>query len=250
MASRLVGKKVKVRVERVLDGTVYASLVDRVAAPAAPITAEGLAEKPTRASRAQKPTAAAEVPAASVEVGEAEAAEAEPEPGTAEEETEAAEEVAAEAEPEGEGGDRPKRKRTRRGSRGGRRHRKTPAAAAADGEVSAAQDGEQPGAGPRIHLPDVSLGEPELTEQSANGGESTPRRRSRSRRRPAQAAAAEIGQSGNGASAEAEPPAAEEPVADGEPKRKRTRRGSRGGRRHRKTPASVAADGGESQPEE
>ena len=48
-AARLVGKKVKVRVERVMDGTVYASLVGAApAATSAPITAEGLAEKPTR----------------------------------------------------------------------------------------------------------------------------------------------------------------------------------------------------------
>src|SRR5207244_4649843 len=43
-AARLVGKKVKARVERVLDGTIYASLVGgAVAETAAPITAEGLA---------------------------------------------------------------------------------------------------------------------------------------------------------------------------------------------------------------
>ena len=64
-APRLVGKKVKVRVERVLDGTVYATLVDaaRRRPRPAPITAEGLAEKPTRAPRTGAETAAAPAPA-------------------------------------------------------------------------------------------------------------------------------------------------------------------------------------------
>ncbi|HWH55548.1 MAG TPA: Rne/Rng family ribonuclease, partial [Gaiellaceae bacterium] len=49
-ASKLVGKKVKVRVERILDGIAYAVLVDPApkAAPV-PLTAEAQAEKPTRA---------------------------------------------------------------------------------------------------------------------------------------------------------------------------------------------------------
>ena len=54
-AANLVGKKVKVRVERVLNGTAYATLVQ----PATkkddvPITAESEAEKPTRAPRKKK----------------------------------------------------------------------------------------------------------------------------------------------------------------------------------------------------
>ncbi len=54
-AAKLVGKKAKVRVERVLDGVAYATALNGVEAPASPITFESEAEKPTRApSRAKK----------------------------------------------------------------------------------------------------------------------------------------------------------------------------------------------------
>ena len=55
--SKLVGKKVKVRIERVLNGAAYATLVQTAAQTAkmdAPITAESEAEKPTRAPRKKK----------------------------------------------------------------------------------------------------------------------------------------------------------------------------------------------------
>src|SRR5207247_7246241 len=52
-AAGLVGKKVKVRIERALDGAAYGSLVGRQA-PEGPITAEGGAEKPTRKPPARK----------------------------------------------------------------------------------------------------------------------------------------------------------------------------------------------------
>ena len=47
-AARLVGKKAKVRIERVLDGVAYATLVAGGKQQEEPITAEGEAEKPTR----------------------------------------------------------------------------------------------------------------------------------------------------------------------------------------------------------
>ena len=51
-ASKFVGRKVKVEIVRVLDGTAYATLVDPAPPkPAAPISAEVQAEKPTRAPR-------------------------------------------------------------------------------------------------------------------------------------------------------------------------------------------------------
>ena len=54
-AAKLVGKKAKVRIERVLDGVAYATALNGVEAPAEPITFESEAEKPTRApSRAKK----------------------------------------------------------------------------------------------------------------------------------------------------------------------------------------------------
>ena len=56
-AAKLVGKKAKVRVERVLDGVAYAALLAAAETPAEPITFESEAEKPTRApSRAKKAT--------------------------------------------------------------------------------------------------------------------------------------------------------------------------------------------------
>src|SRR5207249_1824463 len=53
-AGKLVGKKVKVRIERVLDRTAYATLVDKKEKAEAPITAEREAEKPTRKPAAKK----------------------------------------------------------------------------------------------------------------------------------------------------------------------------------------------------
>src|SRR5439155_17736297 len=81
----LVGKKAKVRIERVLDGTAYATLTAGAAKRDQPITAESEAEKPTRKPPARKgqPKAAELEPEVEVEVeAEAEAEEeavAEPE---------------------------------------------------------------------------------------------------------------------------------------------------------------------------
>jgi ribonuclease G len=212
-ASKLVGKKVKVRVERVVGGTIYAALVDAPSHEPAPITAEGLAEKPTRGptkkapAPEKKPAAPVEEHTAEeevVEVVEAEAVEAGAEPATDDE--------------------KPKRKRTRRGSRGGRRRRKPATAAAADAN-GAVDEETLKAAGPRIHLPDPGLGTESSAEETENGGAA---QRKRSRPEP---------------EAAPEQPAAEEEAAAGETPekpRKKTRRGSRGGRRRRKTPAAAA----------
>ncbi|HEY2939609.1 MAG TPA: Rne/Rng family ribonuclease [Gaiellaceae bacterium] len=133
-ASRLVGKKAKVRIERVLDGTAYATLTGAPAESAAPITAEGEAEKPTRKPPAKKGRKETPEPEPTDEA-EAEAV-SEPEP-----------ELEAEAGPDAE--QKPKKK-TRRGSRGGRRRRKKPESVSAAG----AENGEAP----KIHLPDPALG--------------------------------------------------------------------------------------------
>ncbi len=189
-AAKLVGKKVRVRVERVLNGTAFATLSGAPDLAVAAITAEGLAEKPTRASRSRK---AAEAPPA--ETAEETAVEA----------VEAVEAVKAVAAETGEEPAAPKKKRTRRGSRGGRNRRKKPAAAA--GAPTAAAETEAPTATeepltPKIHLPAADLGaDPAL--DGANGDEAT-----------AEAAT---------------------------PKKKKTRRGSRGGKRRRK-PAAVSAE--------
>jgi ribonuclease G len=191
-AAKLVGKKVKVRVDRVLDGVAYASLVTPAKAGAGdgPITAESEAEKPTRAPRRKK--AETDEPAAK-------AAEVEPEPD---------EEAVAVAEPEAEAEapsadasatDEKPKKKTRRGTRGGRNRRRKPAGAtaAANGEPQAAPVAT-------IHVPDEALGRE------------------------------------NGEAAASETPAGtegEQPV-----KKKKTRRGSRGGRNRRKKPASATTE--------
>ncbi|HYX76618.1 MAG TPA: hypothetical protein VE757_05520, partial [Gaiellaceae bacterium] len=190
-ASKLVGKSVKVRIERFVDGTAYASLASKAKDAAEPITAEGQAEKPTRKPPTRK-TVAPDEPAKE-KPAEEEPAEEQPE--------QAAEETAPE-EP------KPKKK-TRRGSRGGRgRKKKTPAAA----EATAAPDGAgKDGAAstPKIHIPEPTLGEaaPEPEPVSANG--------------------------------DSQPEAEEQP----KPKKK-TRRGSRGGRNRKKKPAATASTNG------
>jgi ribonuclease G len=194
-AAKQVGKTAKVRVERVVDGVGYGSLVGGKKAPEEPLSAESAAEKPTRKPPTKKH--AEEQPEA--EAGdEAEAPVEEPEAEF--EEAEGAEEPGAE---------QPAKKKTRRGSRGGRRRKKKPAGADAAAESETEASGESNGEGPKIHVPDPSLGREEPEEA------------------PAEASA-------NGAEA-----------ADGDqPKpKKKTRRGSRGGRRRRKAPAASDAPG-------
>jgi ribonuclease G len=272
-AARLVGKKVKVRVERVFDGTIYATLtVAPSTAPAQlePITAEGLAEKPTRASARKGAAEAASAPAEPEGPAQAEGpagpeSEAAAAPGPETELAALEAEVAGEdgeAEAMQEAGGQAPRKRTRRGSRGGRRRRKPLDAAggsengAGPGEDTASADedpaaaDEDPAAAPRIHAPDRSLGTDGAEEPSDNGDQPARRRRSRSRRRPAGQ-----GEPAAAAAMVAEPAASEEQAhdgsqpaeaagseADGEPKKKKTRRGSRGGRRRRKSPAAASSE--------
>jgi ribonuclease E len=207
-ASQLVGKKVKVRIERVLDGTAYAALVQTTPGKQPPeaITAEAEAEKPTRKPPARK-SAKAEVaeeapPAAEAEMAEEEeAAVEEPVEAVAAEEAESAEESA--------------RRKTRRGSRGGRR-RKKPGEGAVGAETEeleaspAEPDEEAPEEAPaaevRIHVPSEELGR-EDEEEDAEG---TP--------------------AGEG--------------ADGSTPKRRTRRGSRGGRNRRKKPTAASDENG------
>jgi ribonuclease G len=222
-AASLVGKKAKVRVGRVLDGTVFAALAGAKTAEG-PITFESEAEKPTRApgrSRA-KPEPAA-LPADPEEVDAAD----DQEPEAAAEEPSEEETVASSA-----------RKKTRRGSRGGRRKSKAavPETAAAaeseattgDAEAEEALEEPTPAARPRrtrapkIHVPER---EPAAAEAPSNG-------------RAATVAADEP------AAAEAEVESAETPGDEaGERPRKRTRRGTRGGRNRRKKTAEEAGGG-------
>jgi ribonuclease G len=191
-AASMVGKRVKVRVERVLDGTAYAVQVRTGGGGEEPLTAEAAAEKPTRAPAKRKGAA---VPA------ELEAPEVEAEADT-EAEDEVTEEPSAEEKP---------KKKTRRGTRGGRKRKKKPAVVA-EGEAAAVAEEpstEEPsgdGAGPRIHVPPADLGEPEAAEEAP----------------PVEAVSA------NGDAAEERP-------------KKKTRRGSRGGRKRKKKPATAVS---------
>jgi ribonuclease G len=124
-AGKLVGKKVNVQIERVLDGTAYATLVTKTTDADEPITAEGEAEKPTRRAPAKK------VAAAQVEAEEADEAEGDDDVVADEAQPAAAPTAGEEAKP---------KKKTRRGSRGGR-GRKKPATAATNGAALRADGG-------------------------------------------------------------------------------------------------------------
>jgi ribonuclease G len=162
-AAKLVGKKVKAQIERVLRDAAYATLVAKEEAAEEPITAEGEAEKPTRAPAKKKPEVA-----------------------------------------ESTDGDEPKpKKKTRRGSRGGR-GRKKPVAAT---------NGAQPQpVTAKIHVPAPDLGEAEAEE------------------------AAEAGEAG-----EVEAAPASEDGAEAPKPKKKTRRGTRGGRNRKKKTTTTAA---------
>jgi ribonuclease G len=235
-AAGLVGKKVKVRIERVLDGTAYATVVETAAAKKAkqlaPLTAESEAEKPTR----KPPTRKAAVTDA---VQEEAAEDVEAVLEVADEEIEAAPlEVADEAPaapgPGADADEQPKpKKRTRRGSRGGRKRKKAGAAAASSNGAEVSSEPDEPALeaesepehelepvdapAVRIHVPDDAFGRVEELEPQTE---------------PI-----------------AEPIAAETPGEESvEPAarpKKRSRRGSRGGRgRKRKTAgARTASDG-------
>ena len=246
-AAKRVGKKATVSVGRVLEGQAFATLVGGEA-PAAPITFESEAEKPTRAPSRRRTGETKPAPAEEETV-------AVDEPEETGEPVEPADEVEMEADTaEGQDGEASAsaKKRTRRGSRGGRRRKKSSAAAAAAGESEAeveTPEAEEVAVGepeptaekapasprprrktPRIHVPDAHPDEP---AQGAEGAG------------PADEARADEATSRNGEPAEAAP----EPD-DGEPEvavtpRKRTRRGSRGGRnRKRKTPAAAEGEEG------
>jgi ribonuclease G len=211
-AAKQVGKKVSATVGRVLDGVAYATIADG-AKPETPITFEAEAEKPTRAAPAKKTTPATS-PGRAPATKRKPAAEAEPEtepeideePATDEEPTA---EVAVAAEGEEAA---PKKKRTRRGTRGGRARKKpaSTATAAESPETDGAPAGEPaPRAVPRIHVP------------------------------PVEPTAAADEEEQEGAVADVAPPEADAaPAADGVPKRKRTRRGTRGGRKRKKPAAN------------
>jgi ribonuclease G len=196
--SGMIGKKVRARIERVMDGTAYATLVSPAPRVEDPITAEEEAERPTRRRRTKGvEEAAVEAPFGG-------------EPEEVDEEEEEAVDVTGVEEAAAPAEEKPKRK-TRRGTRGGRGRKRKPAQAAAAATNGSgpteepAAAGAEPGPSPaRIHLPPATLGE---EPESVNGA--------------AEAAASDGGEE-----------------QQQKPKRK-TRRGTRGGRnRKRKTGAT------------
>jgi ribonuclease G len=237
-AAKLVGKKVKVRVTAVTEDTAWAELLTPVEPVDEPLTAEAEAEKPTRVKR----------PSSRKKSGDTETVEDESEDlelDDLEDETEAEDAVAEQPDAPVDGDDVPvtPKKRTRRGSRGGRNRKKKTAtatgtggaiaaAAANGGEVREVSDTaapdtaapidepadeptDEPG-GPVIHVPGRDLG----TEE---GDEPTPvkkktRRGSRGgkNRKKKTAAASGVGAALATAEVDAEPEAEEAAVADEE----------------------------------
>jgi ribonuclease G len=256
-AASSVGKKPKVRIERVLDGTAYASLVRRAVKVPEPLTAEAEAEKPTRKPPARKASAAVGEEPGEVEeieeieeideVGEA------PEPAGPEPEDAAEPDV---AEPEAEGDEEadgdatatgPAKKKTRRGSRGGRKRKKP----APGGAGEAATDG-----GEAVEGADAEAGAdealPEPLEMPAPTRERAPKRAT------IHVPSGDLGEKPEEGKADGAPEKAAEVTGEASaeggptPVKKKTRRGSRGGKK-RKKPAGTAAaatNGAEAEGEE
>jgi ribonuclease G len=168
-AAGMVGKRVKARITRVLDGIAYAEATAGVAEAEPPITAEAMAEKPTRARRSRSTKKADEKakPAEKAAAVEVEPAEEEAEP-----------EAVVEEQPTD--GTQPKKKKTRRGSRGGRRRKKKPAAAAEAAEAAETGAGPSENGQPEtppvlIHAPDRELGA--AAKDGETGAEEQPKRK-------------------------------------------------------------------------
>ena len=251
-AANRVGKKATVVIGRVLEGQAFATPFGGEA-PAAPITFESEAEKPTRAPAKRRSGDTKAVQAETATVVE-ESEEQERDAEAAEPVTETAPERETETAAEADDGEAaaPAKKRTRRGSRGGKRRRK-PAAqtdgaaaeAVEEGEVgaeieTATEDGattepERPAPRPRkrtprIHVPDADGSPAEEVEAPVVEAELVARNGDTDE--PAsddEPASGEVSENGEGAA----------------PARKRTRRGSRGGRnRKRKPPATADGETG------
>jgi ribonuclease G len=215
-AAKLVGKKAKAVVGAVLEGQLLARLADAPELTGSAITFESEAEKPTRAP-ARRKGAEAPVP------GEATLDELLLEEQT---EQEADAELEAETVADGE----PSKKKTRRGARGGRRRKKAPAAE--QPEVS-----EEP-----VAVDGKAAAEPvEAAPAPAK------------RRRPKIHVPPEDESNGDSATAEPAPAVADDPEAaeNGQPEapKKKTRRGTRGGRKRKKPTAASEGTGETPEPD-
>ena len=206
-AAKLVGKKVTVKVAAVGFEAAYAELTEALSAADQPLTAEAEAEKPTRPVR--KPAAKTAVAT-------------EPAEDTADEDAVAS---ADDASADGDAQVAPKAP-SRSRSRSRSRRPATPRTAADGDDVAADADAE--------------------TDVATDDGPAARPSRPPRQKRPAPAtASADAGAGDSDDSDDGEDDAVgttPELGPDGLPKKKRTRRGSRGGRNRRKRPA-VAADG-------
>jgi ribonuclease G len=232
-AASQVGKRVKVRVERVLDGRAYAVAIRKTKAAPEPLTAEGEAEKPTRKPPARKGATAAKEsePAEEEPAVEAE----EPDAETESKDTPEAEEASPQAPAA--------KKKTRRGSRGGRKRKKPPVAAGAVEAGGASAEAPESSRGVTIHIPGDDLG---------RGGKAEPVEKTPAEPEPqateepptAEAAqeTAVSAEPGRGSSASPTTLAAE---AEAPKPKKKTRRGSRGGKNRKKKPAAAPQNGAE-----
>jgi ribonuclease G len=234
-AAKLVGKKVEVVVGRALEGRAFAMLADVDGGPA-PITFEGEAEKPTRAPARRKGADAVD-----------DASEAEPPEGAVEEPLEAGAAEDGTPSADGDAQPAPARKRTRRGSRGGRRRKK---AAPEAGEAAAAVEAADDDGAADDAAAEAETARAEPTAEPEAG---TPPRRRQPRIHVPRADGPEAG-----AESEGQPPAdvevllqaaveGEEEAASGDGEapapKKRTRRGTRGGRNRRRKAAAANGDG-------
>ncbi len=227
-AAQLVGKRVKVRVERVLDGTAYASLTRR-AKVVEPLTAEAEAEKPTRKPPVRKDAeAGAPVSDADTETEELDVEEASRRGRRrrgveeADEDDEVVSDTPATA----------AKKKTRRGSRGGRNRKKPTTIHLPPDELGAPKPAEEPqeAAAEAEPVSDTEASEPPETPEapspSENGAEPRKKKTRRGSRggknRRKKPAGATTAVSGNGSEPElaAEPeavPGVREPVLQPEP---------------------------------
>jgi ribonuclease G len=200
-AAAQIGKKVKAHVERVMDGVAYASLVETAAQKKVlePLTAESEAEKPTRKPPVRKDADAAVQVDELAEDDFEEDEELEPRETDVDEESDELEDEEPEVEETELEDDEPSadgaapRKRTRRGSRGGRR-RKKPVTAGGEGapgdavgDAAEVEDDEPVVPEVRIHVPDETLGrddeddigEVETTVAADGSTTTTPKKRTR-----------------------------------------------------------------------
>ncbi len=276
-AAKLVGKKAAVMIGRVLDGHAFATLVTSDGTGAGPITFESEAEKPTRAPAKRRAPATDE--SADAAVSDDGAAEPPTTNGSAVEVLSSEDAIAdavddsADGQPSTDGDEpAPAKKRTRRGSRGGRRRRK-PAGAATGTDFRDVSDPEGEPDPATDSAPGVDVTDEVPGDAAVDSSQTAPAKGANRRRAtrihvpdgPTDKATADdtvpvvestsvAAVAPNGADAEAHAEAAADEgvaddaiangAADGEAPpvvKRKTRRGSRGGKNHRKKVSAVEA---------